>query len=82
MKNFGGGDGRKDGRTYGNSPVCPTGHWPFGAAAQKGNQPDKTQSQKIPKPRTYDFFPTARAAFIGNDNADGEDDDFQDDEPP
>ena len=31
---------------------------------KKGNQPDKTQSQKIPKPRTYDFFPTARAAFI------------------
>ena len=24
-----------DGRTYGNSPLCPTGHWPFGAAAQK-----------------------------------------------
>ena len=20
-------------RTYGNSPLCPTGHWPFGAAA-------------------------------------------------
>ena len=32
---------------------------------KKGNQPDKTQSQKIPKHRTYDFFPTARAAFIG-----------------
>ena len=31
-------------------------------------QPDnqtKKQSQEIPKPRTYDFFPTARAAFIG-----------------
>ena len=25
-----------DGRTYGNSPLCPTGHRPFGAAAQKG----------------------------------------------
>ena len=23
------------GRTYGNSPLCPTGHRPFGAAAQK-----------------------------------------------
>ena len=23
-------------RTYGNSPLCPTGHRPFGAAAQKG----------------------------------------------
>ena len=33
---------------------------------KKGNQPDKTQSQKIPKPRTYDFFPTARVAFIGS----------------
>ena len=21
---------------YGNSPLCPTGHQPFGAAAQKG----------------------------------------------
>ena len=34
-----GGDGRTDGRTYGrtsgNSPLCPTGHRPFGAAAQK-----------------------------------------------
>ena len=28
-------DGRKDGRTSGNSPLCPTGHRPFGAAAQK-----------------------------------------------
>ena len=25
-----------DGHTYGNSPLCPTGHRPFGAAAQKG----------------------------------------------
>ena len=32
---------------------------------KKGNQPDKTQSQKIPKPHSYDVFPTARAAFIG-----------------
>ena len=32
---------------------------------KKGNQTDKTQSHEIPKPRTYDFFPTARAAFIG-----------------
>ena len=28
-------------------------------------QTDKTQSQTIPKPNIYDFFPTARAAFIG-----------------
>ena len=28
-------DGRMDGRTYENSPLCPTGHRPFGAAAQK-----------------------------------------------
>ena len=28
-------------------------------------QPDKKQSQEIPKPCTYDFFPSARAAFIG-----------------
>ena len=26
------------GRTYGNSPLCPTGHRPFGAAAQKGKK--------------------------------------------
>ena len=40
----GGGDGRTDGRTDGrkdrrtsqNSPLCSTGHRPFGAAAQKG----------------------------------------------
>ena len=29
-------DGRTDGQTSGNSPLCPTGHRPFGAAAQKG----------------------------------------------
>ena len=29
-------DGRTDGWTSGNSPLCPTGHRPFGAAAQKG----------------------------------------------
>ena len=28
-------EGRKDGRTSGNSPLCSTGHRPFGAAAQK-----------------------------------------------
>ena len=36
----GGTDGRTDGRTEGrtsrNAPLCPTGHRPFGAAAQKG----------------------------------------------
>ena len=35
-----GGDGQTDGwtyvQTYGNSPLFPTGHRPFGAAAQKG----------------------------------------------
>ena len=31
----GGVYGRTDGRTSGNSALCPTGHWPFGAAAQK-----------------------------------------------
>ena len=28
-------EGWKDGRTSGNSSLCPTGHCPFGAAAQK-----------------------------------------------
>ena len=28
-------EGRTEGRTSGNSPLCPTGHRPFGAAAQK-----------------------------------------------
>ena len=42
--------------------VC--GAW--GSENEKGNQPDKTQSQKIQKPCTYDFFPVARAALIGN----------------
>ena len=40
---------------------------------KKGNQPDKTQSHEIPKPRTYDFFPTARAAFIGKKHSFKED---------
>ena len=39
LKAQGGMDGHTDvrtyGRTYGNSPLCPTGHRPFGAAAQK-----------------------------------------------
>ena len=34
---------------------------------KKGNQPDKAQSQEIPKPRTYNFFPTAIVAFIGKE---------------
>ena len=34
----GGTDGWTYGRTSGNSPLCPTGHWPFGAAAQKGKK--------------------------------------------
>ena len=28
-------DGRMEGWMYGNSSLCPTGYWPFGAAAQK-----------------------------------------------
>ena len=28
--------------TSGNSPLCPTGHWPFGAAAQKGYHHEST----------------------------------------
>ena len=28
-------------RIYGNSPLCPTGHRPFGAAAQKGVEEGK-----------------------------------------
>ena len=32
-------EGRTEGRTSGNSPLCPTGHRPFGAAAQKGSCP-------------------------------------------
>ena len=35
MANQGGGDGGKDGLTSGNFPLCPTGHRPFWAAAQK-----------------------------------------------
>ena len=41
---------------------------------KKGNQLDKTQSQKIQKPCTYDFFPMARAAFIGIDYFDLDED--------
>ena len=35
LSSLGGGDVRTDVRTSGNSPLCPTGHRPFGAAAQK-----------------------------------------------
>ena len=35
IEKLGGGDVRTDVRTSGNSPLCPTGHQPFGAAAQK-----------------------------------------------
>ena len=31
-------DGWTEGRTSGNSPLCPTGHRPIGAAAQKGGE--------------------------------------------
>ena len=40
------GGGRTDVWTSGNSPLCPTGHWPFGAAAQKRNF--KILSQSAP----------------------------------
>ena len=41
-------------------------HWSVGpSVCPTTRQPDKKQSQEIPKTRTYDFFPTARAAFIG-----------------
>ena len=33
-------DRRTDGRTSVNSPLCPTGHRPFGAAAQKKTSPN------------------------------------------
>ena len=35
LRSFGGGT---DVRTYGNSPLCPTGHRPFRAAAHKGRK--------------------------------------------
>ena len=35
-----------DGRTYGISALCPTGHRPFGAAAQKGNCEDEMKKVK------------------------------------
>ena len=42
-----GGDGRTYGRTSGNSPLCPTGHRPFGAAAQKGKK--KAERRRNPE---------------------------------
>ena len=46
--------------------VCQSIHWSVGPSVRPTTrQPDKKQSQEIPKPRTYDFFPTARAAFVG-----------------
>ena len=45
----GGTDGRTDRRTEGrmsrNSPLCPTGHRPFGAAAQKGENERKKEKK-------------------------------------
>ena len=43
-RGLGGGrtDGRTDVRTSGNSPLCPTGHRPFGAAAQKGGKEERS----------------------------------------
>ena len=69
-----GGDGRTDGRTEGwtsrNSPLCPTGHWPFGAAAQKREEIEekeyregkekvkkKNESTFMQKKRIEIFFP-------------------------
>ena len=47
LRPTGGGDGRTDGRTYGNSPLCSTGHRPFGAAAQKGEEEKKGRMVKV-----------------------------------
>ena len=46
---FGAGrkDGRTDGRTYGNSPLCSTGHRPFGAAAQKTKKTCRNKSAEL-----------------------------------
>ena len=41
-RGLGGGDGRMSG----NSPLCPTGHRPFGAAAQKGDDSEETEKRK------------------------------------
>ena len=42
-------DGRTEGRTSGNSPLCPTGHRPFGAAAQKGEDKERKKRKKKEK---------------------------------
>ena len=41
--------GGMDVRTYGNSPLCPTGHQPFGAAAQKAREEEKDKGAKREK---------------------------------
>ena len=40
-------DRRMDGWTSGNSPLCPTGHRPSGAAAQKGNPMIEKGKRKV-----------------------------------
>ena len=45
LRSFGGGDGQT--YTINGSPLCPTGHWPFGAAAQKGDQPTNRRSNQL-----------------------------------
>ena len=46
-----GGDGRTDGRTYGRTygicPLCPTGHRPFGAAAQKEEEEEEGEEREL-----------------------------------
>ena len=40
-------EGRKDRRTSRYSRLCPTGHWPSGAAAQKGYDRKKAWRKNI-----------------------------------
>ena len=57
----GGGDrrteGRTDGRTYGNSPLCSTGHRPFGAAAQKEEEEEEGEGEISPMCKSIDLRP-------------------------
>ena len=59
-------DGWKDGRKDGNLeiPPCPTGHRPFGAAAQKGLEMLK-YANKLSKDRTWSVVPNAQLGVIG-----------------
>ena len=59
----GGGGGGTDVWNSGNSPLCPIGHRPFGAAAQKGEKEKKKKFTKRNKEIGNKFFFSVLISF-------------------